>query len=123
MFPVLEDSVLAARADNGLYGVDSLLLYSTVCGAGPDTVPLPGDVGVDELAGILLDVATIAITLNKPLSALLMPVPDLSADQRTAFDFEYFANARTLPIKSSGISQLLRQNQFISFHHPDDSQE
>jgi uncharacterized protein (UPF0210 family) len=123
MFPVLEDSVLAARAEDRTYGLDSLLLYSTVCGAGPDTVPLPGDVRVDELAGILLDVATIAITLNKPLSARLMPVPDLSADQRTAFDFEYFANARVLPIKSSGISQLLRQNQFISFHRPDDSPE
>jgi uncharacterized protein (UPF0210 family) len=120
MFPVLEDSVLAARADNRLYGVDSLLLYSTVCGAGPDTVPLPGDVGVDELAGILLDVATIAITLNKPLSARLMPVPGLSADQRTAFDFEYFANACVLPVKSSGISELLRQNRFISFHYPQD---
>jgi uncharacterized protein (UPF0210 family) len=113
MFPVLEDSVLAARADDRLYGVDSLLLYSTVCGAGPDTVPLPGDIGVDELAGILLDMATLAITLDKPLSARLMPVPDLSAGQRTAFDFEYFANARALPIKSSGISQLLSQNQFI----------
>jgi uncharacterized protein (UPF0210 family) len=118
MFPVLEDSVLAARADSHLYGIDSLLLYSTVCGAGLDTVPLPGDVGVDELAGILLDVATTAITLNKPLSARLMPVPDLSANQRTAFDFEYFANARVLPVKSSGISELLRQNQFISFHYP-----
>jgi uncharacterized protein (UPF0210 family) len=114
MFPVLEDSVLAARADDRVYGVDSLLLYSTVCGAGLDTVPLPGDVGVDEVAGILLDVATVAVTLNKPLSARLMPVPGLSADQRTAFDFDYFTNARVLPIKSSGISQLLRRNQFVS---------
>lgn len=120
MFPVLEDSVLAASTENRMYGIDSLLLYSTVCGAGLDTVPIPGDVSVDELAGILLDVATVAITLNKPLSARLMPVPDLSADQLTAFDFEYFANARVLPVKSSGISQLLRQNQFISFHQPDE---
>lgn len=114
MFPVLEDSILAARADDQLYGLDSLLLYSTVCGAGLDTVPLPGDVGVDELAGILLDVATVAVTLNKPLSARLMPVPGLSADQRTAFDFEYFTNTRLLPIKSTGISELLRRNQFVS---------
>jgi uncharacterized protein (UPF0210 family) len=123
MFPVLEDSVLAARAEDRLYGVDSLLLYSTVCGAGLDTVPLPGDVGVGELAGILLDVATLAITLDKPLSARLMPVPDLRAGQRTAFDFEYFANTHLLPAKSSGVSQLLRQNGFISFHHSDGSQE
>jgi hypothetical protein len=115
MFPVLEDSVLAARADEGTYGTDSLLLYSTVCGAGLDTLPLPGDVGVDELAAMLLDVATVAVTLNKPLSARLMPVPGLSADQRTAFDFEYFANARVLPVKSSGISRLLGSNRFIAF--------
>jgi uncharacterized protein (UPF0210 family) len=121
MFPVLEDSVLAANTENRMYGIDSLLLYSTVCGAGLDTVPIPGDVSVDELAGILLDLATVAITQNKPLSARLMPVPGLSADQRTAFDFEYFANACVLPVKSSGISQLLRQNRFISFHQRDES--
>ena len=115
MFPVLEDRVLAARADERTYGIDSLLLYSTVCGAGLDTVPLPGDTGVDELAGMLLDVATVAVTLNKPLSARLMPVPDLSPEQRTTFDFDYFADARVFPIKSSGISQLLRRNQFVSF--------
>jgi uncharacterized protein (UPF0210 family) len=115
MFPVLEDSVLAARADERLFGVDSLLLYCSVCGAGLDTVPLPGDVGVDELAAILLDVATLAVTLDKPLSARLMPVPGLSANQRTAFDFDYFANAQVFPVKSSGISQLLTRNQFVAF--------
>ena len=119
MFPVLEDSVLAARADDRTYGIDSLLLYSTVCGAGLDTVPLPGDVDVNELAAILLDVATLAITLDKPLSARLMPVPGMAAEGRTAFDFEYFANARVLPVKMSGASQLLDRNQFISFRPPD----
>jgi uncharacterized protein (UPF0210 family) len=115
MFPVLEDSVLAARTGERLYGIDSLLLYCAVCGAGLDTIPLPGEVGVDELAAILLDVATLAVTLDKPLSARLMPVPGLSADQLTAFDFDYFANARVLPIKSSGISQLLTHNRFVGF--------
>jgi uncharacterized protein (UPF0210 family) len=113
MFPVLEDSVLAARADEAMYTVDSLLLYSTVCGAGLDTVPLPGDVSVDELAGIILDMATLAVVLNKPLSARLMPVPGLTAGQRTAFDFAYFENARVLPVKRSGISRLLSGNQFV----------
>jgi hypothetical protein len=114
MFPVLEDSVLASRADERMYTVDSLLLYSTVCGAGLDTVPLPGDVGVDELAGMLLDMATLAVVLNKPLSARLMPVPGLTADQRTAFDFAYFENARVLPIKGGGISRLLSGDQFVA---------
>ncbi len=113
MFPVLEDSVLAARANERLYTVDSLLLYSTVCGAGLDTVPLPGDVSVDELSGMILDVATLAVVLNKPLSARLMPVPGLTADQHTTFDFAYFENAPVLPIKGSGISHLLGGNQFV----------
>jgi uncharacterized protein (UPF0210 family) len=119
MFSVLEDSTLAASADHQMYGVDSLLLYSTVCGTGLDTVPLPGDVGTDELAGMMLDVATVALVLNKPLTARLMPVPGLTPDQRTAFDFDYFVNARVFSVKSSGISQLLRRNQFVSLRFPD----
>jgi hypothetical protein len=51
--------------------------------------------------------------LNKPLSARLMPVPGLTAGQRTAFDFAYFENARVLPVKRSGISRLLSGNQFV----------
>jgi len=30
-----------------------------------------------------------------------MPVPGLSAGQRTAFDFAYFENARVLPVKGA----------------------
>src|SRR5262249_13348369 len=65
MMPLLEDSVLARRADEGLLTVNELLLYSTVCGTGLDTVPLPGDVSEGELAAILLDVAALATALDK----------------------------------------------------------
>ena len=37
MLPVLEDSLLAARASEGLLSVSELLLYSAVCGTGLDT--------------------------------------------------------------------------------------
>ena len=40
MLPVLEDATLAERSPH--YSIDSLLLYSTVCGTGLDTVPAPG---------------------------------------------------------------------------------
>jgi len=59
--PVLEDYTMAQRSAEGLFTLDSLLLYSTVCGTGLDTIPLPGDVSVDELAAILLDLATLAL--------------------------------------------------------------
>lgn len=94
MFPVLEDSTLAANSAR--YSLDSLLLYSTVCGTGLDTIPLAGDTSADALAAILLDLATLAVRLNKPLTARLMPIPGLRAGDTTLFDFEYFARARVM---------------------------
>lgn len=102
MLPVLEDATLAARSQQGLFTVNDLLLYSAVCGTGLDTVPLPGDVGQEELAGILLDVATLAMRLDKPLTARLMPIPGARAGDLTEFDFAYFANGRVLDVKGLG---------------------
>lgn len=99
MLPVLEDTVLAARSQEGAYSLDHLLLYSAVCGTGLDTVPLPGDVSQSELAAILADVATLAVRLNKPLTARLMPIPGKRAGERTEFDFEYFASAAILDVR------------------------
>jgi uncharacterized protein (UPF0210 family) len=73
-----------------------------VCGTGLDTVPLPGDIGEEELAGILLDVAALALRWDKPLTARLMPVPGARAGDLTAFDFEYFENGRVLDVKGMG---------------------
>jgi uncharacterized protein (UPF0210 family) len=101
MLPVLEDTTLAARTP--LYTVHSLLLYSAVCGTGLDTVPLPGDTRADVLSAILLDLATLAVKLNKPLTARLMPIPGLQAGDETNFNFEYFANARVLDVGANAV--------------------
>lgn len=109
MLPVLEDSVLAARAGQGLLTVNDLLLYSAVCGTGLDTVPLPGNVSQEELAGILLDVAALSRALRKPLTARLLPVPGKSAGETTEFDFPYFANSAVLPTRGLGAKGLFRR--------------
>ncbi|MBM3127138.1 MAG: DUF711 family protein [Chloroflexi bacterium] len=101
MLPVLEDTALAARSAR--FTLDSLLLYSAVCGTGLDTIPLPGDTSVDALAAILLDLATLAVKLNKPLTARLMPIPGLRAGDETRFNFEYFANARVMNVNASAV--------------------
>lgn len=74
MLPVMEDEVLAQRAAEGWYGLDELLSYSAVCGTGLDVIPLPGDISVAKLEKILLDIASISLKLDKPLSARLIPV-------------------------------------------------
>jgi uncharacterized protein (UPF0210 family) len=98
MLPVLEDSGLAERNNEGLVRLSSLLSYSAVCGTGLDTIPLPGDVSVEQLTAILLDVATLAMRLNKPLSARLFPIPGKKAGDMTEFDFPYFVNTRVMEV-------------------------
>lgn len=105
--PVLEDAVLAARAAEGLLSVNDLLLYSAVCGTGLDTVPLPGDLSADALTGILVDVAALALRLDKPLTARLMPMPDKQAGDPVNFDFPFFASSRVLAVRAAGLGGLL----------------
>ncbi|MCA9917995.1 MAG: DUF711 family protein [Anaerolineales bacterium] len=114
MLPVLEDSVLARRAAEGVLTVQDLLSYSAVCGVGLDTVPLPGDVSEGALTAVLLDVAMLASRLNKPLTARLMPLPGLAAGDPVTFDFPYFADSRVMSIAGSGVAGLLTQGTRFS---------
>lgn len=113
MLPVLEDSRLAQRASEGLVSVDSLLLYAAVCGLGLDTVPVPGDTCSDELAAIILDMATLAARLDKPLTARLFPVPGARAGDPVAFDFPYFAPSRVLSVRGLGAAALLAKGEVV----------
>jgi uncharacterized protein (UPF0210 family) len=112
-FPVLEDAVLAARAAEGRLTVADLLLYSAVCGAGLDTVPLPGDTDAGALAAILLDVAALALRLNKPLTARLMPLPGKHAGDAVQFDFPYFAPSRVLATRAGGLGGLFAGEESV----------
>ncbi|HKV57091.1 MAG TPA: DUF711 family protein [Ktedonobacteraceae bacterium] len=92
MLPVLEDAILGKRWQEGLLHTHQLLLYSAVCGTGLDTIPLPGNTKEEEIAYLLLDVATLAKRLNKPLSARLFPVPGKQAGEPTTFTSSYLTN-------------------------------
>ena len=92
MVPVMEDKVLAQRWAESTYNIDSLLAYSSVCGTGLDTIPLPGNVGVDQIERIFADVASLALKWNKPLSARLQPVANKKAGDRTDFQDPFLFN-------------------------------
>jgi uncharacterized protein (UPF0210 family) len=98
MLPVCEDFGLAQRASEGTFGLTDLLLYSAVCGCGLDVVPLPGDIAVEKIEAILLDMARLAITLDKPLSARLLPAPGKKAGKMTAFDSPYLVDCRVFGV-------------------------
>jgi len=92
MVPVMEDKVMAQRWAEGTFNVDSLLAYSAVCGTGLDTIPLPGDVTIEQMERIFGDVASLAAKWNKPLSARLQPVPGKKAGDMTDFQDPYLFN-------------------------------
>ncbi len=98
MLPVLEDYGLAQRNNEGMYSIYDLLLYSAVCGTGLDTIPLPGDISINTLYGLLVDIASLSCKLKKPLSARLMPIPDKVSKDMTEFDFPYFVNTKVMDI-------------------------
>jgi uncharacterized protein len=98
MLPILEDSRLAQRWSEGRVSLEGLLSYSAVCGTGLDTVPLPGDVTIEQLDMIIGDMATLAFKWHKPLSARLLPVKGKGPGDVTEFDDPFLVNATIQPL-------------------------
>jgi uncharacterized protein len=100
MLPILEDPLLAERWNQGRVSLDALLSYSAVCATGLDTIPLPGDTSVEDLARIIGDVATLSVKWNKPLSARLLPVAGKHPGDLTEFTDPFLINSMIRPLPS-----------------------
>ncbi|HXB10017.1 MAG TPA: DUF711 family protein [Puia sp.] len=86
MLPVIEDPVLAKRAEEGRYTIEELLLFSSVSGTGLDVVPIAGDTPPAVIEAILTDVAALSLKYTaKALSARLFPLPGKKAGDRVEF--------------------------------------
>jgi uncharacterized protein (UPF0210 family) len=114
MMPVLEDATLAQRAAEGTLSVKDVLLYSAVCGTGLDTVPLPGDTTIEQITPLLLDLSALALRLDKPLTARLIPVPGKKAGEPTAFDFGFFANSKVMSLDARPLNSSLAGDEIFS---------
>jgi uncharacterized protein (UPF0210 family) len=99
MLPVIEDPVLAKRAEEGLFTIEELLLFSSVSGTGLDVVPIAGDTPVGVLEGILTDVAALSLKYTaKALSARLFPLPGKKAGDRVTFRNPNLTGTTVMPI-------------------------
>jgi uncharacterized protein (UPF0210 family) len=114
----LGDNVISQRAAEGRFSVNDLLLYSAICGAGLDIIPIPGNTSPDEIGAVFLDMAALAISVGKPISARLMPMPGLAVGEKVSFDSELFAPSRVLPVKNLGAQKLFEQNTFLTLNPP-----
>ena len=116
MQPVLEDSVLARRAAEGILTIKDALLYSAVCGTGLDTIPLPGDTTSEQLVPLLLDLCALALRLDKPLTARLMPIPGKQTGDETNFDFAFFAPSRVMALESAELNIPLNSQEILQIN-------
>ncbi|MBD1936064.1 DUF711 family protein [Microcoleus sp. FACHB-68] len=99
MLPVCEDAGLAQRANEKTYNLTNLLLYSAVCGCGLDTVPVAGNITIETLEAILIDMAALAIKLDKPLSARLFPILGKKEGEMTAFNSPYLVDCKIFKVE------------------------
>lgn len=100
MLPVIEDPVLAKRAEEGRYTVEELLLFSSVSGTGLDVVPIPGDTPAETIEGILTDVAALSLKYTaKALSARLFPLRGKKAGDRVEFVNPALTGTTVMPVR------------------------
>jgi len=74
--PVSEDSVMSERASEGYVDFYTLLALSAVCNSGIDMVGVSKKQGKDKATGLIMDVLTLGVTLNKILGVRIIPVED-----------------------------------------------
>ncbi|MFA9488447.1 MULTISPECIES: DUF711 family protein [unclassified Mannheimia] len=98
MLAVTEDLGLAEGTQKGQFDIRALLTYSAVCGIGLDTVPIPSDATVEQIASLMRDTGTMAFRLNKPLTVRLFPIPNKKAGDITEFESDDLCNCKILAV-------------------------
>lgn len=104
MYSVLEDDFLALRNRQKNYTMDSLILYSALCGCGIDMVPVPGDVLDEEITSIICDVSALSATLNKPLGVRVLPILGKVANELTDFNHDFLIDTRVMKIRNRALA-------------------
>jgi uncharacterized protein (UPF0210 family) len=72
---------------------------------------LPGDTTSEQLVPLLLDICALALRLDKPLTARLMPVPGKKAGDATSFDFGFFANSKVMALASEKLTNSFSSSE------------
>jgi len=106
MFSPLEDDWLAKQSVQGILNIESLMLYSTVCGCGIDMIPLPGDVFGETIASLICDIITLSFKLEKPLGIRVLPIPGKFSNDKTNFNHDFLSDMKIINIQGSTIPDI-----------------
>ena len=106
MFSPLEDDWLAKQSVQGILNIESLMLYSTVCGCGIDMIPIPGDVFGETIASLICDIITLSLKLEKPLGIRVLPIPGKFSNDKTNFNHDFLSDMKIINIQGSTIPDI-----------------
>ena len=98
MYSLLEDDYLSKANNQRKLSIESLYAYSTMCGCGLDMIPVPGSTFKEDIAAIILDVAALAVRLQKSLGVRLLPIPGKSVNEFTEFNVDFMCDSRVMRI-------------------------
>jgi uncharacterized protein len=115
MYSLLEDDYLALRNRQKNFTLDSLMLYSSVCGCGIDMVPVPGDILNTEISAMIFDVVALSATLNKPLGVRVLPIIGKSANELTDFNYDFLVDTRVMQVRNREFSIVSSPNNQFSY--------
>ena len=90
MYSLLEDKGLCRDNNTDRFDINSLMLYSTVCGCGLDMIPIPGEFIQEEVVSLILDVSSLAVKHDKPLGIRLLPIPFKWYGDKTEFNMDFW---------------------------------
>ena len=103
MYSLLEDKRLCADNNNDRFDINSLMLYSTVCGCGLDMIPIQGEFIHEEVVSLILDISSLAKKHDKPLGIRLLPIPFKWYGDKTEFNMDFLADTKLMCLKNSSL--------------------
>ncbi len=96
MYSVLEDNGLTDANNLRALSLEKLALLSTVCGCGIDMVPVPATMFPEDMTGLVLDIAALAVRLRKPLGVRLLPIPNRAVNEYTQLNLDFLCDSRVM---------------------------
>lgn len=107
MYSVMEDNTLARANSMHALSIEKLAAFSTVCACGIDMVPLPFNMFAEDVANMILDIAALAVRLEKPLGVRILPIPRASVNEYTEMNLDFICDSRVMNAGMSGSLPLL----------------
>ena len=115
MYSLLEDDFMALRNRQKNFTLDSLMLFSSVCGCGIDLVPIPGDTLCEEISGMIYDISALSSTLNKPLGVRVLPINGKSSNELSNFNYDFLVDTRVISVRNRTFSPNFNESSQFSY--------